>query len=123
MHIDNRLSISSFKAIINCKPSNSYHDDMCFTRRIYCHHYHMDGAFIAKFVLESNVNEVETSATMKLLQRQTTHKEDRHDSTPSRNAKTKHTPAKVVYKKGSHEWLKRTFMGEEKIDEDYSDDD
>lgn len=85
----------------------------------------MDGAFLAKFVLESNVNDFETSITRKLLQRQMAHKADKHTtSSPSNEkAKAKHTPAKAEYKKGSHEWLKHTFMGEEKRDEDYSEDD
>lgn len=96
---------------------------MGYTQRMYCHQYHMDGAFMAKFALESNVNNSEASTT-KVLQKQTEYK-DQNTSTSSCNEKnrTKHTPAKTEYKKGSLEWLKHTFMGNEKVDEDYSDED
>ncbi|XP_050715213.1 26S rRNA (cytosine-C(5))-methyltransferase nsun-1-like isoform X1 [Eriocheir sinensis] len=105
--------------------SQIFHEDMGYTQRIYCHQYHMDGAFIAKLAHESNVNVFETSATQKLIQKQAEHKADQNTNMSSSNEKdkAKHTPAKTKFKKGSLEWLKHTFMGDEKIDEDYSDED
>lgn len=110
------------------KPTNicSYHEGMCHTRRIYCHHYHMDGAFIAKFVLESKVNALESSTIKKLLQKQTNKQQEQHTSKSARDEKPRVkqiTPTKSMYKKGSHEWLKQTFIGEERGGDDYSDDD
>lgn len=85
----------------------------------------MDGAFIAKLAHYSDVNVFETSATQKLIQKQVEHKTDQKTIMSSSNEKdkAKHTPAKTEFKKGSLEWLKHTFMGNEKNEEDYSDED
>lgn len=73
----------------------------------------MDGAFIAKFVLGNTMNGNNNFPP------------DQSPITPSTNEKpkAKHTPAKAEYKKGSLQWLKHTFMGDEKRDDDYSDED
>ncbi|KAK8380097.1 hypothetical protein O3P69_016621 [Scylla paramamosain] len=100
--------------------TRSYHDDMWLTRRIYCHQHHMQGAFIAKFVLESKVNAVKTSTDKKLLLKQTS-KQDQHTSKTKRDKKAKQSTGSGC-KKGSHEWFKQTFIGEDG-DDNYSDDD
>lgn len=78
----------------------------------------MDGAFIAKFVLQSRVND-ETYTNKKIPKGQSTYKADQNTSTPLCEDKVKSEPAMAKYKKGSHEWLKHTFMGDKT--EDYGD--
>ncbi|XP_045116960.1 probable 28S rRNA (cytosine(4447)-C(5))-methyltransferase isoform X2 [Portunus trituberculatus] len=101
--------------------TRSYHEDMWLTRRLYCHHHHMQGTFIAKFVLESKVNALKTSTDKKLLLRQTSRQQDHHTSRTKREKKAKQGPLSGC-KKGSHEWFKQTFIGEDG-DDNYSDDD
>ncbi|KAG0710309.1 putative 28S rRNA (cytosine(4447)-C(5))-methyltransferase [Chionoecetes opilio] len=106
--------------------THNYHEDMCHARRIYCHHYHMDGAFIAKFVLDSEVNALETSKTKKLLQKQANKQQEQNTSKINRDKKAgvRHTTAaKSTYKKGSHEWLTQTLLEEKRRGDDYSDED
>ena len=84
----------------------------------------MDGAFIAKFVFESKINAKETTITKNLMQKQTYKTQNRRNNKTKQQEKTKlkqSAGVKSQCKKGSHEWLKQTFIGEERGDNNSDD--